>query len=113
MELFSDCPDYSVGRTLEPGRPPLGRWEVYGLDAVLVGVIAEEQEPGGSPKMRSTFAAVHNPSPTPFLLRYPRQLRARGAWWSGGHATVPAAVAALARHLEGGGPTRHFVTQSR
>ena len=108
---FSD--DYSVVRTFGPGRPPLGRWEVYDPDAVLVGVIAEEQEPGGRADRRSTFAAVYNPSPTPFLLRYPRQLRARGAWWSEGHATVPAAVAALARHLEGGGPARHFVTQSR
>jgi len=107
--------DYSVVRTFGPGRPPLGRWEVYDLDAVLVGVIAEEQEPGGGADRRSTFAAVYNPSPTPFLLRYPRQLRARGAWWSGGHATVPAAVAALACHLagRGGGPARHFVTQSR
>ena len=105
--------DYSVVRTFGPGRPPLGRWEVYDLDAVLVGVIAEEQDPGRDAKGRSTFAAVHNPSPMPFLLRYPRQLRARGAWWSEGHATVPAAVAALARHLEGGGPARHFVTQSR
>lgn len=105
--------DYSVVRTFGPGRPPLGRWEVYDADGLLVGVIAEEQPPGAGGCSR--FTAVHNPTPTPFVLRYPRQLQARGAWWSKGHSTVPAAVAALGRHLaaRGGAPTRHFVNHSR
>jgi hypothetical protein len=110
-----EFPDgYSVVRTLEPGRPPWGRWEVYDANGLLIGVVAEEREagPGGG---ASTFTVVHNPSPTPFFLRYPRRLRARGAWWSRGHDTLPTAVAALARHLgaSAGERTRHYTTQSR
>ena len=110
-----EFPDgYSVVRTFEPGRPPWGRWEVYDASGLLIGVVAEEREAvrdGGA----STFTVCHNPSPTPFVLRYPRRLRARGGWWSRGHDTLPAAVTALARHLDGsaGGRTRHYITPSR
>jgi hypothetical protein len=105
---------YSVVRTLEPGRPPWGRWEVYDAGGLLIGVAAEERESGRAGG-GSTFTVVHNPSPTPFVLRYSRHLRARGAWWSRGHRTLPGAVAALARHLDGPGRgrSRHFVTQPR
>ena len=67
---------------------------------------------GDKPVPISRMAAAVQPSATLAAGALARQLRARGAWWSEG-ATVPAAVAALARHLEGGGPARHFVTQSR
>jgi len=109
-----EFPDgYSVVRTFEPGRPPWGRWEAYDAGDRLIGIIAEEREPGRD--KCSTFSAAHNPSPTPFVLRFPRRLRAGGAWWSWGHDTLPAAVAALARHLDGSGegPSRHFATESR
>jgi len=106
--------DYSVIRTFEPGRPPWGRWEVYDTTGLLVGVVAEEPKLGRDGRC-STFTVVHNPSPTPFVLRYSRQMRARGAWWSGGHYTLPEAVTALAGHLDGPGRgrARHFVTQPR
>src|SRR5213594_4048728 len=95
MELVDG---YSVVRTFEPGRPPWGRWEIRDATGLLVGVVAEEPAPGRHGPA-STFTAVHNPSPTPFVLRFPRLLRARGAWWSGGHESVSAAVASLAHHL--------------
>jgi hypothetical protein len=104
---------YSVVRTFEAGRPPWGRWEVRDSSGLLVGVIAEE--PGvGRRGPASTFACAHNPSPTPFVLRYPRHLRARGAWWSGGHDTVSAAVSALASHLRRAGyrSGRHYMTRA-
>ena len=57
---------------------------------------------------------VHNPGPTPFVLRFPRVLRSRGAWWSREHGNVSGAVAALARYLgaQGHGPRRHHMTGS-
>lgn len=106
--------DYSVVRTFEPGRPPWGRWEVRDASGLLVGVVAEQPAPGGGGRA-STFTAAHNPSPAPFNLRFPRSLRARGAWWSGGHDSVTAAVASLARHLRRSGdrPGRHYMTGAR
>jgi hypothetical protein len=108
MEIFEG---YSVVRTFEAGRPPWGRWEVRDAAWLLVGVIAEEPAVGRH-EPASTFTAVHNPSPTPFVLRYPHHLRARGAWWSGGHASVSVAVGALARHLCRAGQRsgRHYMT---
>jgi hypothetical protein len=103
---------YSVVRTFEPGRPPWGRWEVYDATGLLIGVVAEEPKLGRHGRC-STFTVVHNPSPTPFVLRYPRQLRARGAWWSPGHDTLPAAVTILVRYLDGQRRPRHFITPSR
>ena len=105
---------YVVVRTFEPGRPPWGRWEVRDATGLLVGVVAEQSAPS-RPGAPSTFTVAHNPSPAPFMLRYPRHLRARGAWWSGGHETVSAAVASLARHLgrSGASPARHYMTGSR
>lgn len=105
---------YSVHRTFDPDRGPWGRWEVRNAAGVLVGVVAEQPAAGrrGAP---STFTVGHNPSPVAFNLRYPRHLRSRGAWWSGGHATVAAAVAALAGHLHrtaDGRPARHYMTGS-
>ncbi|MCA1842032.1 MAG: hypothetical protein LC792_02355 [Actinobacteria bacterium] len=104
---------YSVVRTFEAGRPPWGRWEVRDATGLIVGVIAEE--PAGRHASASTFTAVHNPSPTPFVLRFPRHLRARGAWWSGGHDSVSVAVAALAVHLcrTGVRSGRHYMTGVR
>jgi len=105
---------YSILRTFESGRPPWGRWEVRAATGLLVGVVAEQPAPAGQGHP-STFTVAHNPSPAPFNLRYPRRLRARGAWWSGGHETVAAAVAALARHLgrSGDRPVRHYMTGCR
>jgi hypothetical protein len=105
---------YSVVRTFEPGRGPWGRWEVRDATGLLVGVVAEQPSLGRSGHP-STFTAAHNPSPTPFVMRFPRQIRSRGAWWSGGHESVSAAVASLARHLRrsGGRPSRHYMTGSR
>jgi hypothetical protein len=106
--------DYSIVRTFEPGRGPWGRWEVHDATGLLVGVVAEHPAAvrRGAP---STFTVAHNPSPAPFNMRFPRHLRARGAWWSGGHETVSSAVASLARHLRGSGdrPVRHYMTGSR
>ena len=103
---------YSVVRTFEPGRPPWGRWEVHDATGLLVGVVAEQLAPGAR---ASTFTVAHNPSPAPFNMRYPHRLRARGAWWSGGHDSVSAAVASLAHHLgrSGGRPGRHYMTGAR
>jgi hypothetical protein len=111
MELPDGC---STVRTFEPGRPPWGRWEVYDATGLLIGVVAEEREPGRD-RPSSTFTVVHNPTPTLVVLRYRRLMRARGVWWSGGHDALPAAVAALVRHLDATGPrrARHFVTQPR
>src|SRR5687767_10787879 len=78
---------YYVVRTFDPGRPPWGRWEVRDATGLLVGVIAE-QPALGQPGRPSTFTVAHNPSTAPFVMRFPRHLRARGAWWSGGHETV-------------------------
>lgn len=105
---------YSVVRTFDPGRPPWGRWEVCDATGLLVGVVAEQPAPGQGGSA-STFTVAHNPSPAPFNLRYPHRLRARGAWWSGGHDSVSAAVASLAFHLRrsGGRPARHFMTGGR
>jgi len=102
---------YSVVRTFEPGRPPWGRWEVRDATGLLVGVVAE-QPALGAPSNPSTFTVAHNPSPAPFNMRYPRHLRARGVWWSGGHETMSDAVTALARRLSrsGGRPARHYMT---
>ncbi len=102
---------YSVVRTFEPGRPPWGRWEVRNATGLLVGVVAEQPAPGRV----FTFTVAHNPSPAPFNMRYPRHLRARGAWWSGGHDSVSSAVASLAHHLRrsGGRPGRHYMTGVR
>lgn len=107
--------EYSVVRTFEPGRGPWGRWEVRDATGLLVGVVAEQAAPAGRHGAPSTFTVAHNPSPVPFNMRYPRSLRARGAWWSGGHETISAAVASLARHLRraGGRPVRHYMTGSR
>ena len=102
---------YSVVRTFEAGRPPWGRWEVRDATGLLVGVVAEEPAArrGGR---ASTFTAVHNPSPTPFNLRYPHHLRAQGAWWSQEHDSVSSAVLALACHLLVAGrfSDRHYMT---
>ena len=105
---------YSVIRTFEPERGPWGRWEVRDDAGVVVGVIAEQVAPDGQGRP-STFTVAHNPSPTPFVMRFPHLLRSRGAWWSGGHATVSGAVADLARHLSraGGRPGRHYMTRAR
>ena len=105
---------YSVVRTFEPGRPPWGRWEVRDATGLLVGVVAEQLSPGRGGRA-STFTVAHNPSSAPFNMRYPRRLRARGAWWSGGHDSVSAAVASLAHHLgrSGGRPGRHYMTGAR
>jgi hypothetical protein len=105
---------YSVIRTFEPGRGPWGRWEVRDSAGVLVGVVAEHPALKGLGRP-STFTVAHNPSPAPFVMRFPRHLRARGAWWSGGHETVSAAVASLARHLRRSGerPGRHYMTGTR
>lgn len=105
---------YSVVRTFEPGRGPWGRWEVRDATGLLVGVVAEEPAPAGHGRP-STFTVAHNPSPAPFVMRFPRHLRARGGWWSGEHDTVSAAVAALARHLarSSGRPGRHYMTTAR
>ena len=102
---------YSILRTFEPGRPPWGRWEVRDATGLLVGVVAEEPAPAGHGRP-STFTVAHNPSPAPFNMRYPRQLAARGGWWSGGHETISAAVASLERHLRRSGrqPVRHYMT---
>ncbi|HZQ78128.1 MAG TPA: hypothetical protein VFE55_12410 [Acidimicrobiia bacterium] len=77
---------------------------------LLVGIVAEE--PATRPGRPSTFAVVHNPGPTPFVLRFPRVLRARGAWWSKGHGTVAAAVGSLAGYLGDQSPAsrRHHLT---
>ena len=105
---------YFVVRTFDPGRPPWGRWEVRDATGLLVGVIAEQPAParGGQ---TSTFIVAHNPSREPFNMRFPRHLRARGAWWSGGHDSVSAAVSSLALHLRrfGGRPGRHYMTGAR
>ena len=105
---------YSVVRTLEPGRPPWGRWEVRHAAGFLVGVVAEEPARGRKGQL-STFTAVHNPSPTPFVFRFKRHMRAQGAWWSEGHESVSAAVASLARHLHepGHSSARHYMTGPR
>jgi hypothetical protein len=105
---------YSILRTFEPGRPPWGRWEVRDATGLLVGVVAEQPAPAGQGHL-FTFTVAHNPSPAPFNMRFPRRLRARGAWWSGGHESVSAAVAALARHLRRSGdrPVRHYMTGCR
>jgi hypothetical protein len=65
---------------------------------VLVGIVAEEPTRRGC---ASTFTAVRNPTATPFRPPAGRRLRALGAWSSGGHPTVPAAVAALGCFLAG------------
>lgn len=105
---------YSVVRTFDPGRPPWGRWEVRDATGLLVGVIAEQPAPGQAGRA-STFTVAHNPTPAPFNLRYPHRLRARGAWWSGGHDSVSSAVTSLAFHLRrvGGRPGRHYMTGAR
>ena len=105
---------YSVVRTFDTGRQPWGRWEVRDATGLVVGVIAEQLAPGGRGQA-STFAVAHNPSPAPFNMRYPHRLRARGAWWSGGHDSVASAVASLAFHLRrvGGRPGRHYMTGAR
>lgn len=105
---------YTVVRTFEPGRPPWGRWEVRDATGLLVGVVNEERVPDGRGRP-STFTVVHNPSPTLFVLRFSRRLRAGGAWWSGGHETVSAAVTSLAAHLSRSGhrSVRHYITGSR
>ena len=105
---------YSVVRTFDPGRPPWGRWEVRNASGVLVGVVAEQPTPGRGGQS-STFTVAHNPSPAPFNMRYPHRLRARGAWWSGGHDSVSGAVDSLALHLRrfGGRPGRHYMTGAR
>jgi hypothetical protein len=110
MDLSEAC---SVVRTFEPGRGPWGRWEVRDATGLLIGVVAEQPAAGGRGRP-STFTVAHNPSPTPFVMRFPRSLRARGAWWSGGHDTVSAAVTALARHLarSSGRPGRHYMTRA-
>jgi hypothetical protein len=87
---------YCVVRTFAPGRPVSGRWEVFDAAGVLVGIVAEEPTRRGC---ASTFTAVHNPTATPFRPPAGRRLRALGAWSSGGHPTVPAAVKALGCHL--------------
>ena len=104
-----DC--YSIVRTFEPGRGPWGRWEVRDAAGVLVGVVAEDPAPAGQGHP-STFTVAYNPSPAPFNMRFPRLLRARGGWWSGGHETISAAVGSLARHLHCSGdrPVRHYMT---
>lgn len=86
---------FSVVRTVSDRRPALGRWEWEVLDAAgnVIGLIAEERRPND---MSSTFTALHNPTEIPFRPPPGRRLRALGAWSSGGHPTVPAAVAALA-----------------
>jgi hypothetical protein len=105
---------YSVVRTFEVGRPPWGRWEVRDATGLLVGVVAEEPA-AGRRGPASTFTVVHNPSQTPFVLRYPRHLRARGAWWSRQHDSVSSAVQALACHLLRAGrfSGRHYMTAAR
>ena len=105
---------FSIVRTFEVGRPPWGRWEVRDASGLLVGVVAEEP-PVGRRGRASTFTVVNNPSPTPFVLRFPRHLRARGAWWSGGHRSVSAAVEELAGHLGRAGQRsgRHYMTRAR
>lgn len=105
---------YSVVRTFEAGRPPWGRWEVRDATGLLVGVIAEEPVAGRNGPA-STFTAVHNPNPSPFVLRFPHHLRAGGAWWSGGHESVSVAVVALACHLRLAlhRSDRHYMTGAR
>jgi hypothetical protein len=105
--------NYAVVRTFDSGRPSWGRWEVRDATGLLVGIVAEQPAPGGHGRP-STFTAVHNPGPTPFVLRFPQLLRARGAWWSSGHDTVSAAVASLVLHLHrpGGRPSPHFLTRA-
>jgi hypothetical protein len=93
-----DLEQFFVIRTFAPGRPPWGRWEVYDATGRLSAIVAEERIQRGKAHA-STFTVVRNPAGTPFRPPPGRRLRARGAWYSGGHASVPAALAALTRHL--------------
>lgn len=106
--------DFSTIRTFEPHRGPWGRWEVRDAAGMLVGVVAEQPAVSGQGRP-STFTVAHNPTPTPFVMRFPHEIRSRGAWWSTEHPTVASAVAALARHLgrAGGRPRRHYMTRAQ
>ena len=92
---------FSVIRTIAAHRPTTGRWEVYDAAGRLVGVVAEVPHRN---QRTATFTVVYNPTGTPFRPPPGRRLRALGVWCSGGHATVPAAVAALARYFAGSDP---------
>ena len=92
---------YSVRRSITAGRSLAGRWEVLDAAGVVVAIVARERRRRGG---AVTFTVIHNPTGIPFRPPPGRRLRALGAWSSAGHDTIPAAVAALTRHLAGPSP---------
>ncbi len=77
-------------RSTEHRSTTWARWNIVDAAGEPVGLVDEERQWAGSRYGPPTYVAVHNPSGAAW----------QALWRSEGHATVPAALAALQAHLD-------------